>query len=191
MNRGLTAAAMRQAFDESFSRPTSEDSQAWADFLLIRLEQQLHALRLAEILGLRQSTWITPLPGATAALLGLSGHEGRVLPVYDLAVLVGKPGLGGAGKATGQAGAWQLVTREPALLLSIAHFERHIRCPLAMLAPVSRDGQGDAASGHAGQREALIDGQLQTEAGLCPLISIPAVLTTIQDLARQAHQERR
>src|SRR5690606_24454012 len=141
MNRGLTAAAMRQAFDESFSRPSAEDSQAWTDFLLIRLDQQLHALRLAEILGLRQSTWITPLPGAPAALLGLSGHEGRVLPVYDLAVLMGKPGLSPADKAMGQTGSWQLATREPALLLSIAHFERHIRCPLAMLAPVSGDGQ--------------------------------------------------
>jgi chemotaxis signal transduction protein len=165
-----SAATMRQAFDEGFGLPLVSDAQIREDFLLIRLHQQAHALRLSEILGLRAGGWITPVPGSPPEMLGLAGHKGSILPVYDLAVLLGFP--------AGSAGRWQVATREPELILSIEHFDRHLRCSLDAIAPLHQDGQQHIVA------------QLRTAQGHCPVISVHAVLNTIQNKARVARQER-
>lgn len=65
--------------------------------LLLPVRQDLYAVAVDAVEGvldLGPDTPLTPLPGATAAILGLVNVRGQVLPVLDTAVLLGLPPLG-------------------------------------------------------------------------------------------------
>jgi chemotaxis signal transduction protein len=83
------AAAMRQEFDRSFADPVLADVSAREDLLAIRLAAQDFAIRVSEIAGLFADKKITPVPNANAALLGIAGFRGAIMPVYDLQSLLG------------------------------------------------------------------------------------------------------
>lgn len=171
-----TAAQMRGNFDHGFSLPAQQSDETSEDLLLIRLGPLPFALRMSEVAGLQRSAGVTSLPGPVATLLGMAGHKNRVLPVYDLAALLGQP--------ASQAPAWQAVTRTPSVILAVDEFERHLRCPRSAIASLTLPQDlEDAAASH-------VQAHLHTDEGQRPIVSLAAVLRTIQHLAQTARQER-
>jgi purine-binding chemotaxis protein CheW len=84
-------AALRDAFDRSFAEARAPDPAAGEDLLAIAIGTEPYALRLSEIAGLFPARKITRLPGGPPALLGIAGFRRTILPVYDLAALLGHP----------------------------------------------------------------------------------------------------
>lgn len=83
--------ALREAFDRSFAQPPVLETVRTEDWLAIRVAGNPYALRVAEIAGLFADRVVVPVPSAVPELLGVSGLRGAVVPVYDLAVLLGCP----------------------------------------------------------------------------------------------------
>ncbi len=108
---GVQALAMREEFDKTFALPPQPDPPESVDLLVIRLRGDNFALRVMEIAGLLAGKKIIPLPGATPALLGLAGIRGILVPVWDLATLLGYAGQsrGARWLVLGQGGSpWAL-----------------------------------------------------------------------------------
>jgi purine-binding chemotaxis protein CheW len=85
------AQAMRQAFDASFAQPAQGRADAVEALLAITVGGDPYVLRLAEIAGLHASRAITTLPSPVPELAGLVGLRSALVPVYDLAALLGYP----------------------------------------------------------------------------------------------------
>ncbi|MBX3190415.1 MAG: chemotaxis protein CheW [Labilithrix sp.] len=87
--RIVSAAELRRAFDKSFAEPERRGGEASERFLAIAIAGIPYALRLSELLVLAAARKIVPLPDARAELLGLTGHRGTLVPVFDLGALLG------------------------------------------------------------------------------------------------------
>jgi hypothetical protein len=84
-------AEWRDAFDRSFGEPRRHaDEEAVLDVLGIRIAGAPFALNLADLAGLTPAMPAAPYPAAAPGLLGLAGHQGQVLPLYDLQALIGR-----------------------------------------------------------------------------------------------------
>ena len=83
------ALEMRRDFDSAFAKPIRLDETLTQKFLAIRAGGQPCVIRLSAIAGLYADKKITPVPGGHPALRGIAGFRGTILPVYDLARLVG------------------------------------------------------------------------------------------------------
>src|ERR1700760_4167096 len=83
---------LRGDFDRSFAEPARSHDVEHAELLAVRAGGRPYALRLSQTAGLHPDRPVTPLPGPIPALLGLAGFAGTVVPVYDLAGLLGHPG---------------------------------------------------------------------------------------------------
>ncbi|UXH77349.1 chemotaxis protein CheW [Roseateles amylovorans] len=106
----------REAFDRSFAEPrqTGEDGDTM-DVLGIRIAGAPFAVNLADLAGLMPAMTPAPYPASAPGLLGLIGHQGQVLPLYDLQALIG---LGAA-----PAMRWWAVTRAAALAIAFEGFD--------------------------------------------------------------------
>jgi purine-binding chemotaxis protein CheW len=91
----LTLAQLRSGFDRSFAAiPRSGEDRA--SVILIRVAGEVLAIRPCEISGLVKSRKIVPVPSRLPELLGVTALRGALVPVYDLAALLGVPrGTGG------------------------------------------------------------------------------------------------
>lgn len=85
------AADLRAAFDRSFAEPARLDTEPTDDLLAIRIASEPYAIRCAQIAGLFADKKITRVPSRAAALLGIGGFRGAIVPVYSLAALLGHP----------------------------------------------------------------------------------------------------
>jgi chemotaxis signal transduction protein len=57
----------------------------------VRVAEEHYALPVADVLEVAELGDVTPVPGAGAAVLGVGNLRGQVLPVVDLASLIGLP----------------------------------------------------------------------------------------------------
>jgi chemotaxis signal transduction protein len=155
------ALAMRREFDHAFTKPVQFDETLKEKFLAIRAGGQPCALRLAEIAGLYADKKITPVPGGHAALLGIAGFRGAILPVYDL------PGLLGA--ARGKSLRWLVIAKAAPVALAFELFEAQLLVrPDAIVAQAPRPELKNAA------REFL-----RTSEFSGPILHLPSVLDAI------------
>jgi chemotaxis signal transduction protein len=60
----------------------------------MRIGTELYALSVEHVLEIAEIGDLTPFPGAGAAVLGIRNLRGQVLPVFDLAALLGIDGAG-------------------------------------------------------------------------------------------------
>lgn len=90
------AAALREAFDRSFSEPLRADAALTEELLGIRLDTEAYAIRLSEIAGLFADRKIASVPGSAPTQLGIAGFRGEIVPVYDLQALLGHRPLASA-----------------------------------------------------------------------------------------------
>ena len=149
-----TAEALRQEFDATFVRPFGAGDADSDHLLAVRVGQRPYALRVAELRGIAAGRRVTQVPSGDAALLGLIGVRGSVIPVYDLARLVGEaPSV--------EPPRWfALSAGEAPVALAFRELEGHLRLPRAALE--------SAGSGHV----ACV---IREEFGLRPVVDVPSV----------------
>ena len=112
---------LRRAFDCSFAEPPRSDAASLEDLLEITVGGTPYALRITEISGLFADRTITPLPTPVPELLGITGFRGSILPVYDLAAMLGYP-MAAAAKPR-----WLAIAAALPVGLAFDGFERHQR----------------------------------------------------------------
>jgi purine-binding chemotaxis protein CheW len=113
------AAEMRRDFDRAFAAPVRFDQVLQDNFLAIKVGGQPCAIRLSEIAGLHVDKKITPVPGGNAALRGIAGFRGVIVPVYDLAAVLGFPGASST--------RWMVIAKATSAALAFESFERQLR----------------------------------------------------------------
>lgn len=87
-----TVGELRRAFDASFAAAIDGEAIEHVDLLAISLSGHAHAIRISELASLFADHVITRTPARAPELLGLAGIRGAVVPVFDLAALLGLPG---------------------------------------------------------------------------------------------------
>jgi len=115
------AAELRRAFDQTFATAPDLAPVETADFLAIRIGDDRWAIEISEISGLYPCQSLTPLPGRSSFLLGLTGLRGAVLPVYDLHALLSY-------RAEAQP-RWLVVAAKARLCLGFAVLDGYQRVP--------------------------------------------------------------
>lgn len=85
-------AELREAFDRSFALPLAQSPETKQMFLVLGVGTERYAAALDGFLGIEHGRKIVPLPLRSAALLGLAGFRGQLVPVVSLASLLGNAG---------------------------------------------------------------------------------------------------
>jgi chemotaxis signal transduction protein len=156
------AEELRVAFDRAFAAPQRVETKIREELLAIRLGPQPCALRLSEIAGLFADKKITPIPGGHAALLGIAGFRGAILPVYDLQILLRYPSDGRS--------RWLVIAAAAPVALAFDAFERQLRVPRNAIMP--QPARPDTRT-HA--REFV-----RTRKFTGPILHLPSVLDAIK-----------
>lgn len=130
MNR---AGELRRAFDASFALAPDAAAADHVDLLAIRLGGAPFALALAELASLHADQAITRLPSRAGALLGLTGIRGAIVPVFDLAQLLGA--------GTSSAPRWLAVAAQGRIGLAFERLDAYLRAPRAAIAAATSDAK--------------------------------------------------
>lgn len=92
LEAGSPVARMRAEFDRAFAEPLPPRAEGLERLLAVGLGDGDYALRLSELAGLSAGKALTEGPGRAPGYLGLTGLRGVLVPVWDLAQLLGHPG---------------------------------------------------------------------------------------------------
>jgi purine-binding chemotaxis protein CheW len=136
--RALRAEDLAAAFDRSFAEARAPAGAATDDFLAIHVGGVPHALHLVDIAGLhhwRQPAW---LPGPVAELSGIVSLRGTLMPVYDLAALLGYAAVA--------VPRWMAVAAAAPVAFAVESFDGHFR-----VARDAVDSSNDDTSGQIHQ----------------------------------------
>lgn len=162
------AAELRGAFDRTFAEPRRIDTISTEDFLAIRVESEPYAIRLSEIAGLFVDKKITRVPSSIAALLGIAGFRGTIVPVYDLCTLLGSPAA--------EAPRWLVMASAKPVALMFDTFEGHFR--------ISREG---IVPQEAGERSrSYVREFARAKDRIRPIVHLESVLDAIGKPAAEA-----
>jgi chemotaxis signal transduction protein len=163
---------LRAQFDSAFAQAPEVAGAARLGMLAVRVGTEPYALHLEQIGGLHADRRIMALPTPVPSLLGVTGFRGQIVPVYDLAVLLGHE--------RSAAPRWLVLVRcAQALALAFDQFEAHFT-----VAPEQIMSAGAAAG-----RPHLCD-TVQGVDALRPIIHLPSLHDNIQRQASLALQQR-
>lgn len=165
---GYDADALRREFDAAFAAPAELLASDQVELLLIKVAGRPYALRLTEISGLMPTRKIVALPTRVSELIGIVGLRGGLVPIYQLAGLLGHE------DRTGQALPWLILVGAPdpvGLMFDV--FEGHVRA------------RGDQLMASAGDGRAIPTFHLR-RAGEPPrpVVEVAAVIEAIERRAR-------
>lgn len=167
------AEDLRREFDAGFAHAANDSVVRHEGVLEIDLDGTRCGIRLSEIAGLFSGVVITPLPTSVPELLGIGSSRGAILPVYDLAAIVGFR----ADERTAHESRW-LVTANAAFVgLAFRSFEGHLRVETDSVLPYT---SGDTASSHVHEG-------VRTGNRTLPIVSLRSVLAAISVLASEPH----
>ena len=155
------AAELRSAFDQGFTAPLRIEAVATQDLLAIRVGAEPYAVRLSEVTGLFVDRKLTRVPGGNAALLGIAGFRGALVPVYNLRTLLGHPGT--------QAPRWLVVAATAPVALAFDAFEGHLRAAADAILPRQSPAQ---MRGYAPDF-------IRTESVVRPVLHLPSVIDAL------------
>jgi len=155
------AAAMRDAFDGSFAQARVVDRLDQHRLLALSLGGDPYALRMEEIASLAVDRRVTPLPSPVPEFAGIAGLRGAILPVYDLARLLGYPSVGRA--------RWLTVLSAAPVAVAFATFDGYLVRPGGSIA-------FEAADGHSPHVRVVA----RAEDFVRPVISLESVLEAIR-----------
>lgn len=113
------ASDLRADFDRTFAEAPQIGEKGEHSFLAITLGEGLFALELSEVAGIYSNKKIVRIPSVAAGLLGIAGFRGTILPVYDLAALIGVAPL--------EAPRWMAVAAKVGIAVAFSAFEGHLR----------------------------------------------------------------
>ncbi|MEV6849780.1 chemotaxis protein CheW [Actinoplanes sp. NPDC051411] len=155
---------LRGDFDRSFTEPARSHDVEHVELLAVGAGGRPYALRLSQTAGLHPDRPVTPLPGPLPALLGLAGFAGTVVPVYDLAALLGHPGAGRPRWLVLAAGT-------PMLALAFHELHGHVRVAAdAIVTEATADGGG------------CLRGMVTLRGGTQPIVDVPAARALVHSL---------
>ncbi|MGI5242552.1 chemotaxis protein CheW [Dactylosporangium sp. CA-139066] len=175
-------AALRTDFDRSFADPPRAEVAGHDDLLAIRAGGVRYALRLPQAAGLFPDRPVTRLPGPLPALLGVAGFRGAIVPVYDLAAVLGTRGTAAGSSASGTVARWLvLAAGNPPVALAFEALDGHLRVP--------RDGLVEEPAGHG--PHGCLRGIVPLPDGARPIVDVPAVRAAVQAAAGPAAGEER
>jgi chemotaxis signal transduction protein len=156
------AAHLRASFDSSFAESPRQDRDQRDSYLCIRCAGDRYAIDLRQIAGLHQRKQIRPLPGPLRELLGIAGFRGALVPVYDLAALLGYA-------RNTETPRWMVVADAGRrFALAFDDLEDYVQTG------VSLSGAEDAAA-----RRAHVRGTLSDAAGLRALLDLTSLARAI------------
>jgi len=160
-----SARQLREQFDRSFALAPTLPAAGSVKLLTIRSGGERYAIRLADVRGLYADRRILALPGPMPELLGVTSFRGQIVPVYQLAALLGHP--------AGAAPRWLVLVQASApLAFAFEAFEAHI-CASAAQLIASADGDGRARPCDA----------VHTDGGALPVLAIGELVAQIEQRA--------
>jgi len=161
---GRRLTDLREDFDRSFTEPARRHDVEQAELLAVQAGGRPYALRLSQTAGLYPDRPVTPLPGPLSALLGVAGFGGTIVPVYDLAALLGHP--------LPERPRWLvLAAGAPALALAFHELDGHVRVPAASILAETRVQAGDC-----------LRGMVPLAGGTRPIVDLPAARAAVHTL---------
>lgn len=116
----LNALDLAAEFDGSFALAHRE-APVTVDVLAIGVGGDRYALRISDIAGLFADRAITAVPSSRAELLGIAGFRGSIVPVFDLAVLLGYTSIA--------APRWLVIASGTPVALAFEEFAGQLRVP--------------------------------------------------------------
>ncbi len=157
--------ALRADFDRSFTEPARQHDAEYAELLAVRAGGRPYALRLSQASGVHSDRPVTPLPGPQAALVGVAGFSGAIVPVYDLAVLLGHP--------VPDRPRWLVVAAgAPPLALAFHDLDGHVRVPTSIIV--------DEADGNTGRD--VSRGMVPLPGGIRPIVDLLSARAVVHQL---------
>jgi chemotaxis signal transduction protein len=160
---------LRDEFDRSFAEPVRDHDAENVELLAVRAGGRAYAIRLAQTCGLHPDRPVTPLPGPLAALLGLAGFAGTVVPIYDLAALLGHP-------VTGRPRWLVLAAGSPPLGLAFHELDGHVRVEAGAI----------VAEAAGNDRGGSLRGMVTLPGGIRPIVDVPSARAVVHALAGHA-----
>jgi purine-binding chemotaxis protein CheW len=157
------ADQLREQFDHSFAEPARRHDVEHVELLAVRAGGLPYALRLSQTSGLHPDRPVTPLPGPLGALLGVAGFGGTIVPVYDMAALLGHP-------VPARPRWLVLAAGDPPLALAFHDLDGHVRVPLALIITESGEGRGS------------VRGMVPLAGGIRPIVDLPAARAAVHSL---------
>jgi len=159
----LSAGALRRQFDRAFSELRSTGIVQSEDLLAVKVGGDDYALRLNEISGVFKDKPITTLPASAPELAGLAGLRGALVPVFDLACLIGY--------APSRSRRWLVTVSGPsAIAFAFESLGGHLRVSAEAIAEAPQ-----STAGRSWMREAVV-----TDGSPRALIQIPALVADIR-----------
>ncbi len=157
---------LRLDFDGAFAQPCATSNDSVQDFIAVRCGDARLAVRISEAAGLERRVRLVALPNAPAAMLGLAGLHRQLLPVYDLARIIG---TGDGVCLEADCAAWVVLAACPSgghVGLAVARFEGLLRATKnqVMAAPTSA---------HA------VSSVLDLPGGRLPILDLPTIITLV------------
>lgn len=161
----LSAARLREAFDQAFAEAPRLGGQGLEDYLAIRVGAVRYALRFAELSGLFRDRTVVPVNARAPGLLGVAGFRGRVAPIHDLGPLLGQPSQSNP--------RWIALGRAENMMgFAFEGFEGHLRLPASETLAAVDDSAKPQIHG-------LLRGLLRTTDAVRPLIHMPSLVAAI------------
>lgn len=161
-----SADALREAFDRTFAVAPRALEDPRESVLLVQVGGDPYSIRLAQVAALFVGKRVMWVPSPVRELRGVVSVRGAILPVYDLAELLGYP-------KTTVSRRWLVTVAAAPVALAFDRFDGH-----GQIAPgaVSPSPSGQTHAPHV--REIV-----HLDAVVRPLIDIPSVVETIARLA--------
>lgn len=158
-------ADLREAFDVSFAAPPAPRHDDLVDLLAVTAGHDRLAVPLAAMAGLVTDRVVTPLPGSPPELIGVAGLRGHLVPVYDLATLLGRTPA-----AERSAPRWLLLAAgSPVFAVAADRVDGHLRVPPDAIA------EPDSATASASATGAVVHvGGVPR-----PVVDMPAIRATV------------
>jgi chemotaxis signal transduction protein len=144
-------AELRSAFDDTFARPLAQPPRDWVEFVLVVAGGHRYAIRISELAGLEVDRTIVPLPLEAPGLLGLAAVHGGLVPVFELAAILG-------GDRAKTPARWLALHRDTALIaLAFDELEESRRVPVQDVSQA-----------------------IQTDSGVVHVVDLPSVISKIR-----------
>ncbi|GLY00275.1 MULTISPECIES: chemotaxis protein CheW [Actinoplanes] len=163
---GDRVGQVRADFNRSFAEPLRVLDGGIVELLAIGVGDRPYVIRLAQTAGVHPDRKITPLPSTVRGLLGVAGFAGSIVPVYDLAALLGHP--------KPERPRWLvLAAGTPMLALAFHQLDRHVR--------VQSGDMLESADEESGQ--GCLQGMVRLPDGNRPIVDVPATRALVHRLA--------
>lgn len=169
-------AELQTAFDKERAAPVSTRTEELMENLLgIRVSKNSYAIRVSEISGLIAGRKIVRLPSPVPELLGIAGVRGVLVPVYDLAALLGY-------STEMEETRWlALCGTEDCIALAFSDFESYLRIPQAKVFPAEQDQTARTYVTHVARGTDMVRA----------VVSVPLLKTKIQERCHNSVSKER